>query len=66
MEKTMYVLVYPNDKFLRIDFDSGYPFEVDDSPHIWYDYDEAKKYADIFPDLHIEVRGLEYVLNKVK
>lgn len=57
-----YILTYPNKKFLRIDSDSGYPYEAEDSPNIWHSEGEAEKYADMFPKENLEVWEMEYNL----
>jgi len=62
--KKRYVLTYPNKKFLRIDSNSGYPYEAEDSPHIWYEEDEAEKYAEMFPQEDLEVWEMEYNLKE--
>ena len=57
-----YILTYPNKKFLRIDSDSEYPYEAEDSPYVWHSEGEAEKYADMFPKENLKVWEMEYNL----
>jgi len=64
-EKTKYVLTYPNNKFVAIDKDSGYPYENEDYPHIWFKIEEAEKYQEMFPKENLSILGMEYSLREI-
>jgi len=63
-DKTRYVLIYPNGKFLGIDTNSGYPYPKEDAPHIWCNEKEAVDYGNMFPKEKLKLWEMKYSLKE--
>jgi len=64
MKKIKYVLVYPNGNFLKIDKDSGYPYECESDPTLWYFSHLAEEYSKQFSNKNLKLMELEYSLKE--